>query len=268
VGREGGREGGRDGGMEGWRDGGRERERERERERGREREREREGERERERERERKRKRERDVVCCFTYRSSLSIEALGGNGVDLVDEDDGGRVFARQAENVTHHPWTLPEILLDELRARGSGRGREGGKEGGREGGKIRCKEGSVGGGRGKRQLNDSTGNAEPPPPPPPKKTLPSLPPSLPPCSPHDGNEGGGSGLCHRLRHHRLARPGRSVHKHAPRRIDTDLLVELKMGQGKLHRLLYLLRGRKRGGREREGNGRRGKGINGGVDRQ
>lgn len=52
-----------------------------------------------------------------TRTSGLSIETLGGDGVNLIDEDDGGGVFLGQPEDVTHHPRTLTQILLNELRA-------------------------------------------------------------------------------------------------------------------------------------------------------
>lgn len=39
----------------------------------------------------------------LTYRAGLGIKALGGDGVDLVDKDDGGRVLTRQSKDVPDH---------------------------------------------------------------------------------------------------------------------------------------------------------------------
>jgi len=58
----------------------------------------------------------------------LRIETLGGNSVNLIDENDGRRVLTRQSEDVADHAWALTQVLLHELRPR------EGGREGGREG--------------------------------------------------------------------------------------------------------------------------------------
>lgn len=49
--------------------------------------------------------------------SGLCIETLRCDGVDLVDEDDGGGVFFRQPEHVPHHTRTFPQILLNKLGA-------------------------------------------------------------------------------------------------------------------------------------------------------
>lgn len=49
--------------------------------------------------------------------SSLSIETLCCNSVNLIDEDDGRGVFLSQPEDVTHHPGAFTQILLDKLRA-------------------------------------------------------------------------------------------------------------------------------------------------------
>lgn len=45
------------------------------------------------------------------------VEPLGGDGVDLVDEDDAGRVFLGQPEHVAHHARPLAQLLLHELAA-------------------------------------------------------------------------------------------------------------------------------------------------------
>ena len=39
----------------------------------------------------------------FAVRSRSGIEALGGDGVDLVDEDDAWAVLLRHSERVSHH---------------------------------------------------------------------------------------------------------------------------------------------------------------------
>mmetsp|Transcript_20563 Transcript_20563/g.48703 ORF Transcript_20563/g.48703 Transcript_20563/m.48703 type:complete len:342 (+) Transcript_20563:380-1405(+) len=49
--------------------------------------------------------------------AGLRVEALGGDGVDLVDEDDRGRVLARQPEDVAYHPRPLAQVLLHKLGA-------------------------------------------------------------------------------------------------------------------------------------------------------
>jgi len=41
--------------------------------------------------------------------SGLSIESLGSDGVDLVDEDDGGSVLSSESEDVSDHSRTLQE---------------------------------------------------------------------------------------------------------------------------------------------------------------
>ncbi|KAG9859468.1 26S protease-like protein regulatory subunit 6B, partial [Aureobasidium melanogenum] len=47
--------------------------------------------------------------------TGLSIETFGGNGVNLVDEDDARTVLASHTENVSDHARTLTQILLNEL---------------------------------------------------------------------------------------------------------------------------------------------------------
>lgn len=44
------------------------------------------------------------IKCLHT---GLSVEALGGDGVDLVDKDDGGGIFAGQPEHVADHAGAL-----------------------------------------------------------------------------------------------------------------------------------------------------------------
>lgn len=39
--------------------------------------------------------------------AGLGIEAGGGYGIDLVNEDDGGRILLGQPEDIPHHPWAL-----------------------------------------------------------------------------------------------------------------------------------------------------------------
>ena len=53
----------------------------------------------------------------YVYTASLCVEALGGDSVDLVDEDDRGRVLLGEAEHVAHHPRALAQVLLHELAA-------------------------------------------------------------------------------------------------------------------------------------------------------
>ena len=45
----------------------------------------------------------------------VRVEAGGGDGVNLVDEDDGGRVFLGEPEHVPHHPRALAQVLLHKL---------------------------------------------------------------------------------------------------------------------------------------------------------
>lgn len=49
--------------------------------------------------------------------SRLCVKTFSGDGVDLVDEDDGRGVFLGQPEDVTHHTRTFTQILLNKLRA-------------------------------------------------------------------------------------------------------------------------------------------------------
>lgn len=43
----------------------------------------------------------------LSIRSGLSIESLGGDGVDLVDEYDGGSILSCESEDVSDHSGTL-----------------------------------------------------------------------------------------------------------------------------------------------------------------
>mmetsp|Transcript_67322 Transcript_67322/g.152328 ORF Transcript_67322/g.152328 Transcript_67322/m.152328 type:complete len:327 (+) Transcript_67322:217-1197(+) len=65
----------------------------------------------------------------LTVRTRLRVEALGRDRVHLVDEDDGGRVFFGQAENVADHAGAFAEILLHEFGA-DDGDERRGGRVG------------------------------------------------------------------------------------------------------------------------------------------
>ena len=47
--------------------------------------------------------------------AGLRVETLRRDGVDLIDEDDSGRVLLRQPEDVPDHPGPLAQILLHEL---------------------------------------------------------------------------------------------------------------------------------------------------------
>ena len=53
----------------------------------------------------------------LTVSTRLRVEPLRGDGVNLVDEDNGGRVLPSQPEDVADHAWTFAEVFLDELRA-------------------------------------------------------------------------------------------------------------------------------------------------------
>jgi hypothetical protein len=48
-------------------------------------------------------------------RARLRVESLGCNGVNLVDEDNGGRVVASKPEHIPHHPRPFSQILLHKL---------------------------------------------------------------------------------------------------------------------------------------------------------
>lgn len=50
---------------------------------------------------------------CVT--AGLGVEALGGDGINLVDEDDGRSVLLGQSEDVSYHPRALAQILLHKL---------------------------------------------------------------------------------------------------------------------------------------------------------
>ena len=47
--------------------------------------------------------------------SCLSIESFGGNGINLVNENDGRRILFGESEDVPHHPWSFSEVLLHKL---------------------------------------------------------------------------------------------------------------------------------------------------------
>lgn len=51
------------------------------------------------------------------YTSSLCIKSLSGDGIYLVNEDDGRGIFLCQPEDVTHHTRALTQILLNKLRS-------------------------------------------------------------------------------------------------------------------------------------------------------
>jgi hypothetical protein len=45
------------------------------------------------------------------------LVSLGADGVDLVDEDDGGCILRRGLEQLSDKPWTVSKVLLDQLAA-------------------------------------------------------------------------------------------------------------------------------------------------------
>jgi hypothetical protein len=47
----------------------------------------------------------------------LSIKSLSGNGINLINEDDGRGVLFGQTEHITHHAGTFTKILLHKLGA-------------------------------------------------------------------------------------------------------------------------------------------------------
>mmetsp|Transcript_7587 Transcript_7587/g.22193 ORF Transcript_7587/g.22193 Transcript_7587/m.22193 type:complete len:302 (-) Transcript_7587:494-1399(-) len=51
----------------------------------------------------------------LAVRPRLRVEALRGDGVHLVDEDDGRGVLSREAEDVAHHARALAQVLLHKL---------------------------------------------------------------------------------------------------------------------------------------------------------
>ena len=51
----------------------------------------------------------------FTISSCVSIVSLGGDGIDLINEDNRWRIFLCHPEDVSDHTGALTEILLDEL---------------------------------------------------------------------------------------------------------------------------------------------------------
>ena len=53
----------------------------------------------------------------MAHTSSLCVKTLGSDGIDLIDEDDGGCVFLGQPEDVTHHAGALAQVLLHKLGA-------------------------------------------------------------------------------------------------------------------------------------------------------
>ena len=55
----------------------------------------------------------RALDLALTPRSALV--PLRADGIDLVDEHDGGRVLRRDLEELPHQPGTITQVLLDEL---------------------------------------------------------------------------------------------------------------------------------------------------------
>ena len=51
------------------------------------------------------------------HTSSLCIKTLSGDGINLINEDDGRGIFLRQPEDVTHHTRAFTQVLLNKLRA-------------------------------------------------------------------------------------------------------------------------------------------------------
>lgn len=48
--------------------------------------------------------------------TSLCIKPLRRNGINLINEDDGGSILSSQAEDISDHARTLTEILLYKFR--------------------------------------------------------------------------------------------------------------------------------------------------------
>jgi hypothetical protein len=59
----------------------------------------------------------------FSISSGLSVESLGCNGVDFINENDSWRVLLGQSEYVTHHARSFAQILLHKLRSNHSDEG-------------------------------------------------------------------------------------------------------------------------------------------------
>lgn len=57
------------------------------------------------------------IYTTHVHTSSLCIKTLSGDGINLINEDDGRSVFLCQPEDVPHHTRTFTQILLDKLRA-------------------------------------------------------------------------------------------------------------------------------------------------------
>ena len=52
----------------------------------------------------------------FTVGAGLYVKSFCRDGVDFVDEDDSGGVFAREPEHVAHHARSLSKVFLHEFR--------------------------------------------------------------------------------------------------------------------------------------------------------
>lgn len=50
-----------------------------------------------------------------TLTPCLRIESFGGDGIDLIYEDDGRRILLGQAEHIPDHAWALTQVLLYKL---------------------------------------------------------------------------------------------------------------------------------------------------------
>ncbi len=65
---------------------------------------------------------------CFIYigmdTSSLCIKTLGSNRINLIDKDNGRGILFGQSKDISHHAWTLSEILLHKLRSHHTNKGR------------------------------------------------------------------------------------------------------------------------------------------------
>lgn len=53
--------------------------------------------------------------CWVSLTPCLGIKSLGGNGIDLIYEDDGGCILLGQAEHVPDHAGALTQVLLYKL---------------------------------------------------------------------------------------------------------------------------------------------------------
>ena len=52
----------------------------------------------------------------FTVAAGLCVKSICRDGVDFVDEDDSGGVFAREPEHVVHHARSLSKVFLYDFR--------------------------------------------------------------------------------------------------------------------------------------------------------